>query len=200
MKNQMKYAITERKVLIHCRQCKYVIPMYFAFQTPDYLYMAFKFVPTGDLGKLSFIQVNTFRFMARYLSRKPSFYQQSQSTLWNFFIIARLSIVILSRKIYFLMNKVIFIWSISAWPSNSIINRTQLSLSQELPCTLPLRDLLEAGQLILKATYTVSVVYSMKCFTEKVHSLALTTVPSQTILRILNQTLVIAYLKNIYLS
>jgi len=55
MKNQMKYAITERKVLIRCRLCKYVIPMYFAFQTPDCLYMAFKFVPTGDLGTQCFI-------------------------------------------------------------------------------------------------------------------------------------------------
>jgi serine/threonine protein kinase len=47
----MKYAITELKTLIKCRQCKYIIPLYFAFQTPDNLYMALEYIPTGDLSQ-----------------------------------------------------------------------------------------------------------------------------------------------------
>jgi len=50
----MKYALTELKVLTKCRACKYIIPIYYAFQTPTYLYMALKYIPTGDLGNLSF--------------------------------------------------------------------------------------------------------------------------------------------------
>jgi serine/threonine protein kinase len=47
----MKYAITELKTLIKCRGCKYIIPLYFAFQTPENLYMALEYIPTGDLSK-----------------------------------------------------------------------------------------------------------------------------------------------------
>jgi serine/threonine protein kinase len=49
LRNQMKYAITELKTLIKCRKCKYIIPLYYAFQTPEYLYMALEYVNTGDL-------------------------------------------------------------------------------------------------------------------------------------------------------
>jgi serine/threonine protein kinase len=45
----MKYAMTELKTLIKCRRCKYIIPLYFAFQTPENLYMALEYIPTGDL-------------------------------------------------------------------------------------------------------------------------------------------------------
>ena len=47
----MKYAFTELRTLIKCRQCKYIIPLYFAFQTMDYLYLALQYAPSGDLGK-----------------------------------------------------------------------------------------------------------------------------------------------------
>lgn len=48
-KSQMKYALTELRVLMSCRGCPYIIPLYYAFQTPNYLYLALQYVPSGDL-------------------------------------------------------------------------------------------------------------------------------------------------------
>ena len=39
-RNQMKYALTELRTLVKCRECPYVITLYFAFQTMNYLYLA----------------------------------------------------------------------------------------------------------------------------------------------------------------
>lgn len=49
MKNQMKYAITELNVLTRSQKCKYIIPLYFAFQTYTSLYLALHYVSTGNL-------------------------------------------------------------------------------------------------------------------------------------------------------
>lgn len=51
-KGQMKYALTELNVLIKCRKCPYIIPIYYAFQTHEYIYLALKFIPSGNLGRL----------------------------------------------------------------------------------------------------------------------------------------------------
>jgi serine/threonine protein kinase len=59
LRNQMKYALTELRALIKCRKCKYIIPIYFAFQTPEFLYLTLEYVPTGDLSTLYLTKVNT---------------------------------------------------------------------------------------------------------------------------------------------
>jgi serine/threonine protein kinase len=51
-KGQMKYALTELNVLIKSRPCPYIIPIYYAFQTHDYLYLALKYIPYGNLSRL----------------------------------------------------------------------------------------------------------------------------------------------------
>jgi serine/threonine protein kinase len=59
LRNQMKYAITELRTLVKCRGCKYVIPLYFAFQTPENLYVALEYIPTGDLSTCTTIKAST---------------------------------------------------------------------------------------------------------------------------------------------
>ena len=54
-KNQMKYALIELRALERCRGCAYVIPLYFAFQTMEYLYLALKYISSGNLGIIIFI-------------------------------------------------------------------------------------------------------------------------------------------------
>ena len=51
-KGQMKYAVTELKVLIQSRLCPYIIPLYYAFQTHEYIYLALKYISYGNLGRL----------------------------------------------------------------------------------------------------------------------------------------------------
>ena len=50
-KQQMKYAITELEVLKKCNKCPFIIPLYYAFQTYQYLYLALKYTPYGTLGE-----------------------------------------------------------------------------------------------------------------------------------------------------
>ena len=48
--NQLKYAITELNILKKCtNKCAFIIPLYYAFQTEDYLYIALKYLPFGTL-------------------------------------------------------------------------------------------------------------------------------------------------------
>ncbi len=51
-KGQMKYALTQLNVLIKSRPCPYIIPIYYAFQTHEYLYLALKYIPNGNLAHL----------------------------------------------------------------------------------------------------------------------------------------------------
>jgi serine/threonine protein kinase len=51
-KGQMKYALTELNVLIKSRNCPYIIPLYYAFQTHEYIYLGLKYIPYGNLGRL----------------------------------------------------------------------------------------------------------------------------------------------------
>ncbi|CAG9318283.1 unnamed protein product [Blepharisma stoltei] len=50
-KNQLKYAIAECKILKNIRH-PYIVPLYWAFQTPNSLYMVLEYCPNGDLSKL----------------------------------------------------------------------------------------------------------------------------------------------------
>ncbi len=51
-KGQMKYAITELNALIKSKHCPYIIPLYYAFQTHEFLYLALKYIPYGNLARL----------------------------------------------------------------------------------------------------------------------------------------------------
>lgn len=51
-KGQMKYALTELNVLIKSKNCPYIIPLYYAFQTHENIYLALKYIPYGNLGRL----------------------------------------------------------------------------------------------------------------------------------------------------
>lgn len=51
-KGQMKYAITELNALIKSKNCPYIIPLYYAFQTHEFLYLALKYIPYGNLARL----------------------------------------------------------------------------------------------------------------------------------------------------
>lgn len=48
--NQLKYVIAECKILKNLK-CPFIIPLYWAFQTPNNIYMIFEFCPHGDLSK-----------------------------------------------------------------------------------------------------------------------------------------------------
>ena len=48
-KNQMKYAMTELSILKNCIECPFIIDLGYAFQTEDYLYLAMKYHPFGNL-------------------------------------------------------------------------------------------------------------------------------------------------------
>ncbi|OMJ66223.1 hypothetical protein SteCoe_37017 [Stentor coeruleus] len=50
-RQQYKYVIAECKILKSISH-KYIIPLYWAFQTPNYVYMVFEYCPYGDLSKL----------------------------------------------------------------------------------------------------------------------------------------------------
>jgi serine/threonine protein kinase len=69
--NQMKYALIELRALQRCRGCKYVIPLYFAFQTMDYLYLAIKYVSSGDLGMNKVIQRSRSKRRVDFPTKKP---------------------------------------------------------------------------------------------------------------------------------
>jgi serine/threonine protein kinase len=68
---QMKYALVELRSLILCRGCPYVVPIHFAFQTPDYLYLALSYLPAGDLGKPTATQPGSSRNEDRFPPKKP---------------------------------------------------------------------------------------------------------------------------------
>lgn len=48
----MRYALTELNCLVKSKKCPYIIPLYYAFQTHEYLYFALKYIPYGNLAKL----------------------------------------------------------------------------------------------------------------------------------------------------
>lgn len=50
-REQYKYVIAECKILKSISH-NYIIPLYWAFQTPNYVYMVFEYCPYGDLSKL----------------------------------------------------------------------------------------------------------------------------------------------------
>ena len=50
-KQQMKYAITELEILKKCTKCPFIIPLHYAFQTYQNLYLAIKYTPHGTLGE-----------------------------------------------------------------------------------------------------------------------------------------------------
>ena len=48
-KNQIRYAMTELSILKNCHKCPFIIDFGYAFQTEDYLYLALKYTPFGNL-------------------------------------------------------------------------------------------------------------------------------------------------------
>ena len=51
-RNQMKYAMTELSILKNCKNCPFIIPLGYAFQTENYLYLAIKYLPFGNLKEI----------------------------------------------------------------------------------------------------------------------------------------------------
>lgn len=57
---QMRYALVELRSLVSCRGCPYVVPLHFAFQTPEYLYLALSYISYGDLSNSYKTQVDNW--------------------------------------------------------------------------------------------------------------------------------------------
>ena len=51
-RDQLKYSLTELNVLRRCQACPFIIPLYYAFQTEGYLYLALKYLTCGNLQEL----------------------------------------------------------------------------------------------------------------------------------------------------
>lgn len=58
--------------MIKCQECLYVIPLYFAFQTRDYLYLALQYIPSGDLCRVSLTQLSRSKPKEGSTTRRPS--------------------------------------------------------------------------------------------------------------------------------
>jgi len=69
---EMKYALVELRSLILCRGRPYVV-IHFAFQTPDYLYLALFYLPAGDFGKPTATQPGSSRNEDRFPPKKPCY-------------------------------------------------------------------------------------------------------------------------------
>ncbi len=45
MRNMMKYAISELRILKYSKGCKFIVGLEYAFQTPNFLYLVLEYCP-----------------------------------------------------------------------------------------------------------------------------------------------------------